>query len=225
MGSEPMVFVVDDDAAVRRALTLLLGSMGLQVEAHGSAREFLDAYDPGQPGCLLLDVRMPGMSGLELLELLAARTLYPPAILISAHGDVPMVVKAMRAGALSFLEKPCRDQELWDSIQEAFRWDADNRRRVASNDKIERRLDQLSPGEIQVLRMVIAGKPNKAMADELDLSVRTIEVRRAKIMEKMQVESIAELVQMMLAVRDSSGKPQPGFGANQATDETRLKRG
>ncbi len=205
MGSEQVVFVVDDDAAVRRAFTLLLGSMGLQVEAHGSAREFLDAYDPGQPGCLLLDVRMPGMSGLELLELLATRAVSPPAIIVSAHGDVPMVVRAMRAGALSFLEKPCRDQELWDSIQEAFRWDANNRRQIASIKRIERRLDRLTPGETQVLRMVIAGKPSKVMAVELDLSIRTIEVRRAKIMEKMQAESIAELVQMTLAVRDSSG--------------------
>jgi len=205
VGSEQVVFVVDDDAAVRRAFTLLLGSMGLQVEAHGSAREFLDAYDPGQPGCLLLDVRMPGMSGLELLELLATRAVSPPAIIVSAHGDVPMVVRAMRAGALSFLEKPCRDQELWDSIQEAFRWDANNRRQIASIKRIERRLDRLTPGETQVLRMVIAGKPSKVMAVELDLSIRTIEVRRAKIMEKMQAESIAELVQMTLAVRDSSG--------------------
>jgi len=211
-GRESVVFIVDDDAVVRRVLTVLVESMQLRPKAYESAREFLDAYDSAQPGCLLLDVRMPGMSGLELLERLAAKRIHPPAILISAHGDVPTVVRGMKAGALTFLEKPCRDYDLWAAIQEALHWDTENRQRLAVSSTVERRISQLTPGEGDVLQMLVRGKSNKAIAAELGLSVRTIEVRRAKVMKKMQAESLAQLVRLIVAVRNTAGERQPSSG-------------
>lgn len=198
---EPTVFVVDDDPAVRESLTMLVRSMELRVEAFDSAQAFLDAYDPSRPGCLLLDVRMPGISGLELLERLARDETHPTAVLISAYGDVPTVVRAMKAGAVNFLEKPYRDQQLWDAIQEALRRDADDRRLAAEKARLQHRLDQLTPGEAKVLDLLVQGKSNKAMAAALGLSVRTIEVRRAKVMRKMKAGSLAEMVQMVLSTR------------------------
>lgn len=195
---EPTVFIIDDDPAVRRALTVLVGSMDLRPEAYGSAQEFLDNFDASQPGCLLLDVRMPGTSGLELLDLLKREETELPVILISAHGDVPMVVRAMKAGALNFLEKPCRDQELWEAIQEALKWDQENRKKSAYRIRVRKRLAQLTDGERRVLKLLVEGRSNKEIGAELGLSVRTIEVRRAKVMQKMKAGSLAELVRLAL---------------------------
>ena len=194
MDSEPTVHIIDDDPAVRQALTTLMRSMRLRAEPHESAQQFLDKLDPSQPGCLLLDVRMPGISGLELLENLGHADVHLPAIVISAYGDVPMVVRAMKAGALNFLEKPCRDQQLWEAIQEALRWDAAHRQELTLRAKLRRRLQHLTPGEHGVLRLLIDGRLNKEIAEELGLSVRTIEVRRSKLMKKMKADSLAELV-------------------------------
>ena len=138
--AEPTVFIIDDDPAVRQALTVLVRSMHLRAEAYESAQQFLDAFDRSRPGCLLLDVRMPGISGLELLEQLGRDERHMPAIVMSAYGDVPMVVRAMKAGALNFLEKPCRDQQLWEAIQEGLRWDAAHRQHVVLQDKVRHRL-------------------------------------------------------------------------------------
>ena len=180
METEPIIFIVDDDPAVRQALTVLIRSMHLRAEAYESAQQFLDSGDAARPGCLLLDVRMPGMSGLELLEQLNQSEVHMPAIVMSAYGDVPMVVRAMKAGAVNFLEKPCRDQQLWEAIQEGLRWDAAHRHHVVLRTKILHRLQRLTTGEHQVLHRLIDGKSNKTIAAELKLSVRTIEVRRAR---------------------------------------------
>jgi len=204
---EPTVFIVDDDPAVRQALSVLVASMRLRAETYASAQGFLDQYDASKPGCMLLDVRMPGISGLELLERLTQRADHVPVIIISAYGDVPMVVRAMKAGALSFLEKPCRDQQLWETIQEALKWDTENRKRLARKARIERQIARLTAGEREVLEMLVEGKSNKAIAAELGLSVRTIEVRRAKVMQKMGADSLAELVRLAVSAREICGKP------------------
>ncbi|MEN6452128.1 MAG: response regulator [Thermoguttaceae bacterium] len=207
MESDPTIFVVDDDPAVRAGLTTLVRSMRLQAEAYESAQAFLDAFDAARPGCLLVDVRMPGISGLELLERLNRREVPLPAIVMSAYGDVPMVVRAMKSGAIDFLEKPCRDQDLWEAIQEALKWDREHRQRLVFHAKVLRRLERLTDGEHAVLRLLIDGNSNKAIAESLGLSVRTIEVRRSKLMKKMRAESLAELIRMTLAADPDYGKP------------------
>ncbi|MEN6367488.1 MAG: response regulator [Thermoguttaceae bacterium] len=208
MEAEPTVFIIDDDPAVRQALGVLIRSMRLRAEAFESAQQFLDTFDASRSGCLLVDVRMPGVSGLELLEQLERHDICLPAIVMSAYGDVPMVVRAMKAGALNFLEKPCRDQQLWEAIQEAIRWDAVHRQQAVLRSKVLHRLKRLTPGEQEVLRLLIEGKSNKTIAAELGLSVRTIEVRRAKLMRKMKAESLAELIRLTLSAAPNFGKPQ-----------------
>ena len=210
VNNQPTVFIVDDDREARRALAALVESMQLETETFSSAREFLDDFDSSRPGCLLLDVRMPGISGLELLQRLAEEKVHPPVIFVSAYGDVPTVVRALKAGALNFLEKPCRDQQLWEAIQEALKHDAESRRRWERTARLQRRISQLTPGERDVLGMLVEGKSNKTMASLLKLSVRTIEVRRAKVMRKMKAGSLAELVRLTLAAGNSLGRrPQP----------------
>jgi two-component system, LuxR family, response regulator FixJ len=208
MESNPTVFIVDDDPAVRQALTALVRSMRLKAEAFDSAQGFLDAFDPDRPGCMLLDVRMPGISGLGLLEEFKREEILMPAIIMSAYGDVPMVVRAMKAGALNFLEKPCRDQQLWEAIQEAIKWDTLHRQKAAMRSNALHRLEHISSGERDVLELLIEGKSNKTIAVELNLSVRTIEVRRAKLMKKMEAESLAELIRLALAASPDQGKSQ-----------------
>lgn len=208
MQTEPTIFIIDDDPAVRQALTVLVRSMRLQAEAYESAQEFLDAFDAAKPGCLLLDVRMPGISGLGLLEQFNREDILLPAIVMSAYGDVPMVVRAMKAGALNFLEKPCRDQQLWEAIQEALKWDNQHRQSLALRSKVRDRLQRLTSGEHDVLRLLIDGKSNKTIAAKLNLSVRTIEVRRAKLMKKMRADSLAELIRLTLAADPLYVKPR-----------------
>ena len=208
MENDSTVFIIDDDPAVRQSLAVLMRAMRMKAEAYESAQQFLDAFDPSRPGCLLLDVRMPGMSGLSLLEQLSREEIVLPAIVMSAYGDVPMVVRAMKAGALNFLEKPCRDQQLWDAIQEALKWDGAHRRQMALRSTVLHCLEQLTPGEHDVLRLLIDGRSNRSIAAELKLSVRTIEVRRAKLMKKMKAESLAELIRLTLAANPDFGKPR-----------------
>jgi len=207
VNNQSTVFIVDDDRASRRSLSALVESMQLSVEAFASAADFLDAFDSSRPGCLLLDVRMPGIVGLELLERLAEAEIAPPVIFISAAGDVPTVVRVMKAGALDFLEKPCPSQQLWEAVDEGLKRDADNRKRWERTARIRRRIAQLVPGERDVLRMIVQGESNRSMATRLGLSVRTIEVRRAKLMRKMKAESLAELVRLAVAAGNSSGGP------------------
>jgi len=210
--TEPNIFIIDDDPAVRQALTVLIRSMRLQTQSFESAQQFLDRFERTQPGCLLLDVRMPGISGMELLERLRQEDVHLPAIVMSAYGDVPMVVRAMKAGALNFLEKPCRDQELWEAIHEAIQWDTAHRQTLTLRDKVLRRLQRLTAGEQTVLRMLINGRSNKVIAEELKLSVRTIEVRRAKVMKKMKAESLAELIRLTLNANPRFADPQTAGG-------------
>jgi FixJ family two-component response regulator len=195
------VFIVDDDAAVRDSLRLLLRSVGLAAETYDSARTFLNDYDPERSGCLVLDVRMPDMSGLELAEMLREREAVLPIIFITGHGDVPMAVKAMQLGAMNFIQKPFRDQELLDLISTALKQDAANRRAMDKQQRVRRCLATLTPRECQVLDMLLEGQINKVIAAGLGVSQRTVEIHRSRIMEKMQTHSLAELVRLVLKVR------------------------
>ena len=192
------VFVVDDDDAVRNSLRLLLKSVGLPTVAFASAREYLDSWHPDQPGCLVLDVRMPGMSGLELQEELNRRGAIIPVIFISGHGDIPMAVEAIQHGAFDFLQKPFRDQDLIDRVQRALAADHADRQSLAQRDVLRRRYGSLTPREQEVLLLVTKGKANKVMAGDLDISQRTVEIHRARVMEKMGAQSLAQLVRMAM---------------------------
>lgn len=200
--AEPIVYVVDDDSAVRNSLRLLLKSVGLNATTLGSAQEFLSSYNPHQPGCLLLDVRMPGMSGIELQQHLNLRGAVIPVIFISGHGDVPMAVEAMQHGAFDFLQKPFRDQDLIDRIQHALTKDHANRAELRKRDSIRARLELLTPREREVLALVTSGKPNKVIASDLGLSQRTVEIHRARVMDKLEATSLAQLVRMTLDLQE-----------------------
>ncbi|HUT13511.1 MAG TPA: response regulator [Thermoguttaceae bacterium] len=198
MNSHMTVFVVDDDPAVLKSLTSLVKVVFPRVKAYQSAAEFLADYGPDQPGCLVLDVAMPGMNGLELHRKLAEDKVDLPVVFVTGHGNVQMAVGAMQAGAVDFLEKPFREQELWDSIRKATELDEQNRRRKTRRIRVETLIARLTPGERKVLDMILDGKYNKEIATELGLSVRTIEDRRARVMDKMEADSVAELVQLAL---------------------------
>jgi FixJ family two-component response regulator len=194
------VFVVDDDAAVRDSLRMLLKSVGLPCEAFASGQDFLEGNRDDRPGCVVLDIRMPVMSGLELQARLNERHSIMPIIFITGHGDVPMAVEAMQAGAVDFIQKPFRDQDLLDRINQALDKDAGSRRLLAERNVIRKHLDSLTPREREVLDLVVAGKANKVIAGDLNLSQRTVEIHRARVMEKMGAHSLAHLVRMVIAV-------------------------
>jgi len=204
----PTVFVIDDDDAVRGSLKLLFKSINLPVGVFASAQEFLPRYSADQPGCLVVDVRMPGMSGLELQQQLNLRGAMIPVIFITGHGDISMAVEAMQHGAFDFLSKPFRDQDLIDRVQRALEKDAVNRRAFGRSDSIRERLQSLTPREREVLELVTNGKPNKVVAADLGVSQRTVEIHRARVMEKMQANSLAQLVRMTLALSGESGARQ-----------------
>lgn len=198
------MFVVDDDEAVRNSLRLLLKSVGLAAAALPTAQEFLSTYRPDQPGCLVLDVRMPGMSGIELQQQLNLRGAVIPVIFISGHGDIPMAVEAMQQGAFDFLQKPFRDQDLIDRIQRALAKDQTNRAELQERARIHERLASLTPREREVLMLVTSGKPNKVMAGDLGVSQRTAEIHRARVMEKMGASSLAQLVRMVMDLNEGA---------------------
>jgi FixJ family two-component response regulator len=200
----PIIFVVDDDEAVRNSLRLLLKSIGLSAVALPTAQEFLSKYDPQQPGCVILDVRMPGMSGLELQEQLNIRGAILPVIFITGHGDIPMAVEAMQQGAFDFLQKPFRDQDLIDRIQRALAKDQANRAELSERSRVHEHFESLTPREREVLTLVTSGKPNKIMAADLGVSQRTVEIHRARVMEKMHASSLAQLVRMMMDLNEGS---------------------
>lgn len=199
----PKVFIVDDDEAVRNSLRLLVKSVGLPAVTANSAQEFLATYAPADPGCLILDVRMPGMSGIELQQQLNLRGAVIPVIFITGHGDIPMAVEAMQQGAFDFLQKPFRDQDLIDRVQRALEKDRTNRAELLERARIRERRDSLTPREREVLELVASGKPNKVMAADLGLSQRTVEIHRARVMEKMGASSLAQLVRMVLDLQES----------------------
>ena len=198
------VFVVDDDEAVRASLKLFLKTLGLPAQTYASAQEFLATFDERRGGCLVLDIRMPGMSGLELQEELNTRGAMLPIIFITGHGDVPMAVEAMQRGAMDFLQKPFRDQDLLDRISEALAKDRAGRELLGNRERIRARVAALTPREREVMALVTQGKANKVIAADLDLSQRTVEIHRAHVMEKMGANSLAHLVRMAIEMDEGT---------------------
>lgn len=192
--NRPTVFIVDDDPAMRESLGFLVSSVGLEVETYSSASDFLNTYDPTRAGCLVLDIRMPGMSGLELQERLNERSIDLPVVIITGFGDVTMAVRALKQGASDFLEKPFTDQDLLDRVHAAVRRDRELRASRTRRLDIDARIARLTSRERQVMRRVFEGRSNKEIAMELSLSPKTIEVHRARMMDKMKARSLAELL-------------------------------
>jgi len=203
------VFVVDDDDGVRTSLSILLDSAGYRAVPFASAAEFLAHYDLASPGCLLLDMRMPGMSGMDLLQELSRRGAFLPVIFITGHGDVPMAVEAMQSGAFDFLQKPFSPRDLLDRIARALVADAEARQALSLTDELRRRRSTLTPREKEVMGLIVAGNANKVIAMDLGLSERTVEIHRARVMEKMATRSVAHLVRMALAM-EPPGHPPAG---------------
>ena len=203
MTPEPTVFVIDDDKAVRHFLRGLIASVNLRVEAFASAQEFLAAYRSSSPGCLLLDIRMPGMSGLELQQELSVRGIDLPVIVLTGHGNVQVAVHAMKAGAVDFIEKPFNNELLLDRVQKAVAKSVDTYENRIKRDEILNRRKLLTPRERQVLDLVVAGESNKGIARHLHISEKTVEIHRAHVMGKMQAKSLADLVKIVSTLERS----------------------
>ena len=204
MSNEPdqnsTVYIVDDDQAIRHAMELLMRSVGLDYEIFHSGDEFLSSYTNERAGCLVLDIRMPGLGGLELQEKLNELGSTLPIIFITGHGDVPMAVEAMQKGAVDFIQKPFRDQELLDQISEAVKTDQARRSERDQKTEVLDHVGKLTKREREVMDLVVTGKPNKVIAYELGVSQRTVEIHRARVMEKMEASALADLVRMHLAI-------------------------
>lgn len=212
MASKSTVFVVDDDMDVRQSLTRLFASVDVSCRTFGNAKEFLDAYDPAWSGCLLLDVRMPGMSGIELHEHLVAKGVALPVIIITGHGDIAMAVEALHRGAVSFVEKPVRMEKLLDQIQRALASDEQRRQCEEIREALASRLAILTTQERRVLDGIVAGKSTKQIAVAMELSPKTIDFHRAKVMEKLQAGSIAGLVRTVLTIEGAGEQRSPAHG-------------
>jgi len=203
------VYIVEDDDAVRESLQLVLESVGYKTEVFPTATAFLDSYHGDMAGCLVLDIRMPGMSGMELQRKLNDLNSILPIIFVTGHGDVPMAVEAMQQGAIDFVQKPYREQELLEKIEHAFKLDHANRDSLLQRQAIAARLQSLTPRELDVLRLMVEGRANKVIAIDLDISQRTVEIHRARVMEKLEANSLAHLVRMVMAV-DPALLREPG---------------
>lgn len=201
MNQEATVFIVDDDDAVRESLAFLMKSVHHKTETFPSAQAFLDSYNANRAGCLVLDIRMPGMSGLELQDKLNQMGSILPIIFITGHGDVPMAVKAIKAGAADFVQKPFRDQELIERIGEVLEEDGHTRAEKLQRNEILRRMETLTEREREVMEQVVNGKANKVVAIDLNVSQRTVEIHRANVMEKMKARSLAQLVRLVMKAR------------------------
>ncbi|SDH33042.1 two-component regulator NwsB [Bradyrhizobium sp. Rc2d] len=206
-GDQPIVFIVDDDASMRRALTNLFESVGLKVEAFGSAPQLLQAKPPEVPSCLVLDIRLPGTSGLELQTDLAKANIQTPIIFITGHGDIPMTVRAMKSGAIDFLTKPVRDQDILDAVQAAIERDRKRRDLNKTVSNVRSRFESLSSRERDVLSLVTSGLMNKQVAAQLGLAEITVKIYRGQIMRKMGAKSLADLVRMSEALGIRPSKP------------------
>ena len=204
---ECKVYVIDDSSEVRQAIKLLMSSVGLEVVEFESADEFIsqDRDAAKLEGCILLDVRMPGMSGLTLLEHLQQIECAPPVIMISGHGDIPMAVRAVQAGAINFIEKPFNEQELLDNVHRAFKLDSIKRGKNMKIQSIKKRLNSLTSREKEVLYAVTEGQRNKVIAVSLNISQSTVEAHRARVMEKMEAQSLSELMRMIIYIENSDG--------------------
>ncbi|MBU1698815.1 MAG: response regulator [Candidatus Eisenbacteria bacterium] len=211
MSSDPTVFVVDDDPDVLRSIKFLVESVGLSVECYKSGQEFMDAYEPARSGCLILDLRMPGLSGLDVQKRLNEFKIQIPIIIVTAHGEVETAVRSMREGAFDFINKPYSKQLLLDRIQQALTKDREARRNSALLDELSNLVAQLSVRERQVMEMVAHGKSNKDIAGALGISPKTVEFHRARLMEKLKVGSLAELVRLAVKIEGSPG-PKRGSG-------------
>ncbi|MBI4719303.1 MAG: response regulator transcription factor [Planctomycetes bacterium] len=207
MNNEPLVYIVDDDEGVRNSLQWLVQSAGMQAERFASAHEFLAGFDPQRRACLVLDLRMPDLSGLELQQQLSARGVPIPIIMISGHGTVPSAVQAMKGGAIDFLQKPFDDAVLLERIRTAFKQDEERRRTHAQRAEIAQRVALLSPREREVMGMVVQGMVNKQIAARLGLSPKTVEIHRGHMMKKMRAESVAELVRLAGVVSPQDAQP------------------
>jgi len=203
MTQAPVVFVVDDDPSVRSSLKFLMSSVGLQVESFDSADALLQRKLPDAPSCLVLDVRLRGLSGLDFQRELAARNCHMPIIFITGHGDIPMSVRAMKAGAVEFLTKPFRDQDLLDAVRIALEKDRGRRERKKEVSDLKERFDSLTPREQKVISLVVSGMLNKQIADQLGTAENTVKVHRSRAMEKMHAQSVAELVKMIAKLESS----------------------
>lgn len=192
--SEPTVFIVDDDEGVRDALSLLITTTGHNVETYGSAHAFLDQYHASRPGCLILDMRLPDLGGLEVLDQLAGRHSPLPVIILTGHGDVPAAVHAMKVGAMDFIEKPFDSEQLLARIDQAIEHDRRNRSQSADQAQLAARIALLTPREREIMELIVSGKANKVIAIELEISERTVELHRSRLMKKMAVRSLAELI-------------------------------
>jgi len=208
-GPPPIVFVIDDDSAIRKALASLIRSVGLHVELFASAQEFLQAKRPRAPSCLILDVRLPGISGLDFQSALADANDPIPLIFITGHGDIQMSVRAMKAGAVEFLQKPFRDQDLLDAIHLALERDAARRNQEKEIAKMRERFEWLTPREREVLPLVVSGLLNKQIAAEIGTSETTVKVHRSQLMRKMGADSLPELVRMAEKLGISGTAPKP----------------
>ena len=204
--SIPTVYIVDDDFAVRDSLALLLGLQGFVTRVFASGEEFLAAYSPQWPGCLVLDLRMPGMSGLALQAAMAERGVKLPIVVITAHGDVAAARAMLTAGALDFLEKPLEESQLLTAIRAALQCDAEDRRQALTIAQARQWIERLTPREREVLDLVVAGKHNREIAAELGISARTVEVYKARSMEKLRVERLPDLIRLVLTVQ-AGAKP------------------
>jgi FixJ family two-component response regulator len=206
---QPVVFVIDDDASVRGGLEDLFRSVGLQVELFASAQEFLARKRPEEPGCIVLDVRLPGASGLEFQRQLTESNIHLPVIFISGHGDIPMSVRAIKSGALEFLTKPLKEQELLDAVQAGIERDRVRREQAKLIAELQERFNALTSREQEVLALVITGRPNKQIAYQLDLSEMTVKVHRSQVMHKMGARSLVDLVRMADKLGVSATQARP----------------
>ncbi|HEY4371315.1 MAG TPA: response regulator FixJ [Burkholderiales bacterium] len=201
MSAKPLIHIVDDDEAMRDSLAWLLDNERYAVHTYASGEDFLERYAPGRPACVILDIRMPGISGVEVHERLVRRGAATPVIFVTGHGDVPMAVEAIKRGAFDFIEKPFSETKLMAIIERALEDDEKRADETSVQSDVAQRLAKLSPREREVLDLVVAGKMNKTIADAMNISIKTVEAHRAKVMDKMGAKSLAELVQLVVQAR------------------------